>query len=56
MSHPAVPGAHLKPRPDPHRGEEVKQSRVSGLRAEAARPRRCAAVGLLAGLTLAAAV
>ncbi|PMR91168.1 carboxylate transporter [Kocuria rhizophila] len=58
MSHPAVPGAHLKNLdPDPHRGEEVN-FQSPGERAPAEKPhtRTIRLLGLLAGLTLAAAI
>ncbi|MDO5368688.1 SLC13 family permease, partial [Kocuria sp.] len=55
MSHPAVPGAHLKNLdPDPHRGEEVN-FQSPGERAEAEDPKthRIKWLGLIAGLALA---
>ncbi|MCR4525330.1 DASS family sodium-coupled anion symporter [Kocuria rhizophila] len=58
MSHPAVPGAHLKNLdPDPHRGEEVN-FQSPGERAPAEKPhtRTIRLLGLLAGLALAAAI
>ena len=58
MSHPAVPGAHLKNLdPDPHRGEEVN-FQSPGERAPAEKPhtRTIRLLGLLAGLALAVAI
>lgn len=54
MSHPAVPGAHLKDLgPDPHRGEEI-EFRSPGERApaEATRTVRIRWIGLIGGLVL----
>jgi len=55
MSHPAVPGAHLKNLdPDPHRGEEVNfQSPGERASCEDQRTHRIKWLGLIAGLVLA---
>ena len=55
MSHPAVPGAHLKDLdPDPHRGEEIDfQSPGERAEAEAHKTHRIKWLGLVVGIGLA---